>query len=67
MQSTKSWVVRYFQKHETVKFSLLLRFVRDMVSFNRQYHNVYVQLHTLRLSLNCYCRSKSNRCYKHYN
>ena len=27
MQSTKSWVVRYFQKHETVKFSLLLRFV----------------------------------------
>ena len=34
MQSTKSWVVRYFQKHETVKFSLLLRFVRDMDSFN---------------------------------
>ena len=31
MQSTKSWVVRYFLKHETVlKFSLLLRFVRDM-------------------------------------
>ena len=46
MQSTKSWVVRYFQKHETVKFSLLLRFVRDMDSFNRQYHNLYVQLHT---------------------
>ena len=67
MQSTKSWVVRYFQKHETVMFSLLLRFVRDMVSFKRQYHNQYVQLHTLRLSLNCYCRSKSNRRYKHYN
>ena len=30
MQSTKSWVVRYFQKHETVKFSLLLRFDSDM-------------------------------------
>ena len=28
-----------FPKNETVKFSLLLRFVRDMVSFNRQYHN----------------------------
>ena len=27
------------KKHETVKFSLLLRFVRDMDSFNRQYHN----------------------------
>ena len=28
-----------FPKHETVKFSLLLGFVRDMDSFNRQYHN----------------------------
>ena len=46
MQSTKSWVVRYFQKHETVKFSFILRFVRDMDFFNRQYHNQYVQLHT---------------------
>ena len=39
MQSTESWVVRYFQKHESVKFSLLLRFVRDMESFDRLYRN----------------------------
>ena len=39
MQSTKSWLLRYFQIHETVQFSLLLRFVSDMDSLNRQYHN----------------------------
>ena len=38
-ENTKSWVARYFQKHKSVKFSLLLRFVRDMESFDRQYHN----------------------------
>ena len=46
MQSTKSWVVRYLKKHETVKFSLLLRFVRDMDSFTdivwRSYGNCRV-------------------------
>ena len=39
MQSTKPWVVRYFEIHESVKFSLLIRFVREMESFYRQYHN----------------------------
>ena len=66
MQSTKSWVVGYFQKHETVKFSLLLRFVRDMDSLTG---NTIIDMCscTQRLSLNCYRRSKSNKRFKHYN